>query len=161
MASEIMQIAMDLASNIGQRREDLLSLRWDEVNEISGTPVEQGKTGASLLIEMSPGFQSALARAWAMKPDNPKVYVLRTRKGTRYTGDGFSTIWQRLMKKALAAEVLDRPFAWKDLRAKAAQDKTDLEGIEAAQQLLGHTTPATTKKHYVTRLPPTRVKPVR
>jgi integrase len=162
IADERMQIAMDIASNVGPRRGDLLTLRWDEITE-EGIPDEQSKTGARLFIEMTPGLQAALDRAKALKPDIPKAYVLRNLEGQPYTGDGFSSNWQRLIRKALKLGVItpEQRFQWKHLRNKAGQDKADLEGLQAATDLLGHTTTKTTSKYYVARVPAKRVRPVR
>lgn len=46
------------------------------------------------------------------------------------------------------AGIAKADFQFRDLRAKAATDKDERVGIEAAQQLLGHATPTMTK-HYI------------
>ena len=44
------------------------------------------------------------------------------------------------------------PVAWLyDLRAKAADDTADARGEQSAADLLGHTSVATTKRHYLRR----------
>jgi integrase len=163
IANERMQIAMDLASNAGPRRGDLLTLRWDEITDEGIPDFEQNKTGERLFMEMTPGLRATLDRARALTPDIPKVYVLRNEQGQPYTGDGFSANWQRLMKKAIDKKLItaEQRFQWKHLRNKAGQDKADAEGLQAASDLLGHTTTATAKKHYVAKLPAKRVRPVR
>lgn len=65
------------------------------------------------------------------------------RIGARYTLDGFSTAWQKLMAKAIKDKVLEQSFTFHDLRAKAGSES------ENAQDLLGHDDPRTTKNAFV------------
>jgi integrase len=156
LASERMQIAMELALDTGQRRGDLLTLTMAQLTE-EGVAFRQGKTGAGVLVEWTDQLRATIERAKALKPQNPGEYLLRNRNGKRYTARGFSAIWQRLMHKALAPgkegapPVLVERFTFHDLRAKCASDKTSLEGAAA---LLSHATATTTKATYRRKLPP-------
>jgi integrase len=161
LASDRMQIAMDLALDTGQRRGDLVALTRAQLTE-EGIAFRQGKTGAGVLVEWTEQLRATVERAKALKPQVPGEYLLRKRNGKQYTARGFSAIWQRLMDKALAPgkegapPALAERFTFHDLRAKCASDKTSLEGAAA---LLGHASSTTTKTNYRRKMP--RATPLR
>lgn len=160
LASERMQIAMDLATNIGQRRGDLLAIRPKFDFTDDGILVSQGKTGTPLLIEWTAALRATVDRALALKPDIPRDYLLRNLQGLQYSPRGFGAIWQKLIRKALRKGVISARFKFHDLRAKAATDKADLTTDLEAQELLGHAEGKTTRK-YLRHRKPKRVSPVR
>jgi integrase len=161
LASERMQIAMDLALDTGQRRGDLLSLTRAHLTG-EGIVFRQGKTGSGVLVEWTEHLKKTVERAKALKPQVPGEYLLRTRNGGPYSARGFSAIWQRLMRKAVgprrigAAPALAERFTFHDLRAKCASDNASLEGAAA---LLGHANAQTTKDAYRCAIP--RATPLR
>jgi integrase len=161
MANVRLQIAMDLASNIGQRRGDLLSIRLQDLTE-EGIIVRQGKTGGTpVLVEWTPTLRATIDRALALPPNIPKEFVLRRRDGCPYTPHGFGTMWQKLMRKAVKRGVIQARFKFHDLRALAATEKALAETDEAAQQLLGHADVRTTRENYIRRRKPRKATPVR
>lgn len=151
LATPRMQLAIDLAVMVGQRRADLLKLRWTDVQD-DGVYVKQNKTEAELLIAHSPDLDELLARLKAMAPDIPCEYLLRREKGKRYTKSGFSSNWQRLMRKHIAAG--GEKFTFHDLRSVSA-DGADTD--QEAQARLGHASVETTKRFY--RRGVTKAKP--
>lgn len=153
LANPRMQIAMDLARSIGQRRGDLLKLKHEDCTD-DGIVIRQGKTGAGILIAWTPTLRRIVRAAKALSPDIPREFVLRTADGGPYTGTGFSAIWQRLIAKFVAAG--GTRFTFHDLRAKAGSDKATLE---EAQALLGHSSSETTKRVYKRNL--TKARPVK
>ena len=153
MAGERMRIAMDLALLTGLRRGDLLALTWEQVKP-EGIEVRTSKTGAGLLMHRSPELESVLDRARRLTPQLPRHYVIKTAGGRRYTASGFAAIWQRLMRKAVAAGV--EKFTFHDLRRKSASDS---ETVSAAQERLGHADQSTTRRFYVAK--PVKVTPLR
>lgn len=157
LANPRMQLAMELARNIGQRRGDLLRLRREDLSA-EGILIRQGKTGAAVLVEWTDELRSIVDRLQALPPHIPRDYLIRKRNGRPYTADGFTAIWQRLVTKALKAGAITERLTFHDLRAKAA---TDSAQAEDAQKLLGHTNLQTTKRHYIRRQKPTRARPVR
>jgi integrase len=161
LANDRIQIAMDLASNIGQRRGDLLSIRVKEHLTEEGVLVRQGKTGTLVLVEWTPGLRETVERALALPPDIPKDYLLRRRDGCPYTPEGFGAMWQRLQAKALRTGAIKVRFKFHDLRAMAATEKAEAETDEAAQQLLGHADVRTTRRIYIRRKKARRATPVR
>lgn len=160
LASERMQIAIDLAKNIGQRRGDMLDIQPKRDFTDEGILVNQGKTGTPLVIEWTEALRATVDRALALKPDIPKDYLLRNESGGKYTPRGFGSIWQKLMRKALKRGVIATRFKFHDLRAKAATDKADATSPEEAQALLGHLEAKTTDK-YIRHRKPKRVRPVK
>ncbi|MGH8200717.1 MAG: tyrosine-type recombinase/integrase [Steroidobacteraceae bacterium] len=153
MLPERIRLGMDLAFVTGQRQGDILAMKWDQVSE-EGIRLQQGKTGKKLLIGLSPTLQAILDRCKALLPHLPREYVLRTRKGKGYTGEGFRACWQRTMRKAIKGytrggekfpPVLTERFSYHDLRAKCVSDSVSLD---AAFERAGHTTMAMTRSVY-------------
>lgn len=153
LAAERMKIAMDLALLTGLRRGDLLALTWDQVKP-EGVEVRTSKTGAGLLIQRTPDLEAVLDRARRLAPQLPRHFVIKTASGKRYTGSGFSAIWQRLMRKAIAGGV--DSFTFHDIRRKSASDS---DTVSDAQERLGHSDQATTRRFYVAK--PVKVRPLR
>lgn len=161
LANERMQIAMDLAANIGQRRGDLLKIRPAEDFTDEGIHIRQGKTKAALVVEWTPALRAIVDRAMALKPDIPRDYLLRSRTGRPYSKNGFKSIWRRLIGRAVKKGVIATAFKFHDLRAKAATDKAMLETDQDAQKLLGHADVKTTRRSYIRRKKAVRARPVR
>lgn len=138
-----LQIAMDLAYLTGQRQGDLLSLTWDQVGEdgILFQPAKGRKQGKKFMMAYSDDLRAVLTRAKRMLPHLPRRYVLRTEEGERYTSEGFRSMWQRYMKKAVNGwvrrykgresvkhePVIKERFTFHDLRAKHISDSTDIQ----------------------------------
>lgn len=139
-----MQIAMDLALITGQRQGDLLSLRWEKIED-GFVQFKQSKTGKKLAMRISAAFEAVLRRARMLVPQLPREYVLRTRKGKPYTGEGFRAIWQRGMRKALRLGIVKERFTFHDLRAKNISDTSN---IQEAFERAGHTSMAMTRGTY-------------
>lgn len=161
MTNERMQVAMDLAANIGQRRADLLKIRPAEDFTDEGILIRQGKTKAAVLVEWTPALRATVDRAMALKPDIPRDYLLRSRTGRRYSKNGFKSIWRRLIARAVKTGAIAQAFKFHDLRAKAATDKAMLGTDEDAQKLLGHAKVDTTQRKYIRRKKAVRARPVR
>lgn len=101
------RIAFFLALETGQRRADILAMRWDAITADSGILVKQAKTGAELWIPLSPALRVELERTRKeqaervaertrrkLKAATPLTIVARD-NGRPYTEDGFGTIWNR------------------------------------------------------------------
>jgi hypothetical protein len=151
LATPRMCLAIDWAVMIGQRRGDLLTLTQANLRE-DGIYVEQGKTGAKLLLEYSPDVQALIARSNAMSPQIPREYLIRKGNGKPYSADGFSSNWKRLMKKHTDAG--GEHFTFHDLRSVSA-DGADT--VEEARDRLGHKSSETTQRFY--RRGVTKAKP--
>jgi integrase len=151
LTNERMRAAIDLAVMIGQRRGDLLTLKWENVTD-GGISVEQSKGGARLLIEHSADLDAVLGRLKVLKPDIPREYLIRKRNGRPYSPRGFTAIWQRLMAKHVKAAGVR--FTFHDLRSVSADGAAT---PEEARDRLGHASVETTKRHYLRGV--TKAKP--
>ncbi len=138
------QIAMELAYLCGQRQGDVLKLKWEDCGD-EGITFRQSKTGQGRLVLYSDSLKETLARAKMLVPQLPREYVVHTRKGTRYTSQGFRACWQRVMKRALQRGRLAQRFTFHDIRAKTVSDE---ENVDTAQLRAGHTSKAMTLRVY-------------
>jgi integrase len=143
LAKPRIALAIELAVEVGPRRGDLLKFtRANETDE--GLLFINGKTGARQLIEWTPNLRALVARCHAQSPQVPGEYLIRKANGHPYTADGFSAIWQRLMRKHVAAG--GQRFSFHDLRSVSADGAAT---PEEARDRLGHASVETTKRHYL------------
>jgi len=61
-----------------------------------------------------------------LAPQIPGDYLIRTRKGKRYSAAGFSAIWQQVMAKHVKAE--GQRFSFHDLRSVSGERTSDCRG---------------------------------
>lgn len=122
------KIAMELSYLTAQRQKDILEWKWSDADGLRML-IEQSKTGTRLAVRISERLALALALANALKPDIPKVYIVRQGRGKRagqpYTGGGFRAIWQRIMRAHVAAGGIR--FTFHDIRRKAISDAKTLQ----------------------------------
>jgi integrase len=71
-------------------------------------------------------------------------YLFTTMKGQPYSDSGFSSIWQRKMRKAIDEEIITERFRDHDIRAKTGSDTN----LQHASELLTHSDKKTTLRHY-------------
>lgn len=128
----------------GLRQGDILKLRLDALRD-DGIHVVTGKTGRRLIIEWTGDLTYVLDHVRALRTKIKSVYLFSTRQGQPYTSDGFRSIWQRAMKKAMESGVIKERFTDHDIRAKSGTD-ADASGLDA-QALLGHEDAATTRRY--------------
>lgn len=155
-ATQPIRDAMDLAYLTGQRPGDILRMTERDLQD--GTlPVHQGKTGARVRIKVEGGLAELLARIKARKAAH-KVWhaaLLVGEHGKPLTvtslRHGFTAARESAAQAHpnLADEI--HAFWFRDLRAKAADDKADQAGEKEAQNLLGHTDGRMTARHYLRR----------
>ena len=136
----------------GLRRGDILSLTRENLTD-EGVAVITSKTEKPLLIEWSPTLRSIVKRPLAIRPQ-VRQSVICNRSGKSYTPDGFSSVWDSLMHKAMKHGSMER-FQFRDLRAKSASEDT----LEAATARLCHVDSAITERVY--RRKPAKVRPLR
>lgn len=137
---------MDFKYATGLRRCDILRIRLDQFQD-DGIHLTVSKTNKRTVIDWSPNLHIAVDTVKALRTRVGSMYLFSTRNGMNYTDDGFSSIWQRKMRKALEEGVLAERFTDHDIRAKTASD-TDLEH---AQSLLGHASSTITNRVYRNR----------
>lgn len=144
---------IDFALITGQRIGDMIKMRWQDVTE-AGLLVDQGKTGAKLLIEWSPALRAAIATC---DRGDRIGYIIKSRNGSGYRYAGMRSAWVRACERAGIEDLNIH-----DLRGRAGVDVllASDEDTRQAQRLLGHKTEAMTR-HYTDGKYAKRVKPAR
>lgn len=141
------------------RQRNLLGLDDRNLTD-RGIDYQQGKRGRRRIIRWSWALRIVVRAALALRDPVPEGVtalprpLFPSRYGTHFSPQGFKSAWGR-HQRAFAAAGHTR-FWEHDIRAKAG---SDAESDERARDLLGHTTTATTRKHY--RRAPARVSPLR
>lgn len=151
------QDAMDLAKLTSQRPADVLKMSRMDLRE-GYLEVRQGKTGKRLRIsvegELSEVIERIKARAPAKEGTVRSVYLVQDGNGQPYT------YWRFVKLFAEVRNAAGQLWQFRDLRAKAATEKTDELGPRAAQKLLGHAS-VTTTENYIRNRVGERVKPLK
>lgn len=148
-AEPALRDALDLAYLSGQRPADVLKLSRGDIKD-GALWVEQNKTGKKLRISIEGELAAVLARVGAQKVMGLKL--INDDRGQAMSKAMLRGAFDRardaaaLANPGLAAAI--REFQFRDLRAKAATDKEQSAGMQAAQDQLGHSTAAMTA-HYV------------
>jgi integrase len=162
----MIQAYIELKILLGLRQTDMLLLREDQMKEdgVHVTPSKtKKKSGKKIIFTWTDELRRAVAKVRAARPLDISPLLFCTRYGDCYlnleTGRayGFASIWQRFMDRLLKETEVKESFAERDLRAKTA---SDAENEAHAQEMLGHTDPKVTRKHYRNRKP-TVTKPLR
>lgn len=158
LAPPIVQAAMQFAAITGLRQGDILALQHSQFRDdgLHVTPAKtRSRTGRKQIFEWTAGLKAAYDHAKnCPRRVQSATWVIATQDGQKYTSDGFKTLWQRTIDKALKAGAIQERFNFHDLRSKAASDCD-----QDATKLLGHENPATTRKHYDRK--PSKVKPIK
>lgn len=132
-----------LAYLTGQRRGDLLTLRFDRITD-DGIMIQQGKTGARVLIEWTPKLRECVAELRALPRPVRGLYLVCNKAGQPYTDSGFKALWGRAMTAWVDAG--GERFHFHDLRAKAITRM--VEDGRQARDLSGHASDAMVAKVY-------------
>ena len=151
--------AMDLAWLAAQRPGDSLRFRETDIRD-GALWVHQGKTGTKVRVEIVGKLAEVIERIKARKAATPGVRSLAlvvNEQGQPLTP---SALDNRFEDARRDAGVDLHAFQFRDLRAKAATEKEEQVGIEAAQNLLGHKS-ANMTAHYVRNRKGKLVKPTR
>jgi integrase len=150
--------AMDLAYLAGQRPQD--TLNYDERDIRDGfLLIDQGKTKKKLRMEVTGELRSVIDRIRARKAAYKVVTtaLVVNERGERMT---LGALQDRFKTARTAAGLNTDEFQFRDLRAKAATDKTDSTDIRQAQKQLGHES-VTMTEHYVRKRRGEKVGPTR
>jgi integrase len=140
--------AMDLAYLTGGRPADLLKIDETHLRE-GNIEVRQNKTGHKLRIAIEGKLATLIDRIKARKRTLNGV-VVSTRLLVNEEGQplGKYALRFRFESARTAAGIKGDDFQFRDLRAKAATDKTDnTRDIRQAQQQLGHTSVTMTESY--------------
>lgn len=156
-ADAVLRDAMDLAYLTGQRPADALKMSETDIRD-GMLAVRQGKTGTKIRMVITPELQAVIDRAKARKA-HCKIYNTRLLVNRYGRPFGVHALSERFKAARKAAGVEGIQF--RDLRAKAATDKTEDAGdIRQAQKQLGHSSVVTTE-HYVRKRRGQKVTPTR
>lgn len=100
------RIAFMLALHTGQRRKDVLAMRWDAIAE-GWISVKQSKTGKALEIPLHPDLKAELDEERKRQADRAEerkkrgrpaaagMTIVQREDGRPYTESGFASIWNR------------------------------------------------------------------
>lgn len=158
VAPALIQVWCALKVATGRRQGELLALRLADLRE-DGIHFSTAKGGRDVIIEWTDELREVVRAAKALRRDSVRGLTLFcTRDGAPYSSDGFRSIWQRAMTKALDAGVLQERFTEHDMRATAATE-AKAQGVNA-QALLGHRR-ATTTDIYIRQKGAAIVAPVK
>ena len=135
------KIAMEIAYLCAARQSDVLSLKWDQIQE-RGVFIRQGKTGKEQLKLFSPRLLAAIDQAKARRISSVS-WVICNDKGQRYTRGGFNTNWAKVMALAIASGDLAKSFTFHDLKAKGVSDYEQGD----KQEFSGHATRGQMEKY--------------
>ena len=130
MASPFIRYVLDLAYTTGQRISDILNIKLTDIKE-DGLYVTQGKTGKKLVFEITTELKILVSEAKTTKRPVHGMYLFCSRKGTKYTYDGFSNMFYQLKKKAGLTDI-----HFHDIRAKATTNANE-QGLDS-QKLTRH-----------------------
>jgi integrase len=164
-ADEPLREAIELAYLIGQRPGDLRQIRETDIRD-GCIVLEQGKTDAKLRIEITGALEDLIVRIKARKAKIEGVRSLALicneggqpllKSAMRYRFDKARDAAASATKDEAQAVRL-RSIQFRDLRAKAA---SDMEALDKAQKLLGHSSRDMTE-HYVRKRRGEKVGPVK
>jgi integrase len=144
-APQDLRDAIDLAYYIGQRPADLLSMTLIKIRD-GFLEYRQGKTNTPQRIAINDELAALLKRIELRKAEHQVVsmYLLVNERGQKMTK---AMLRYRFEAARLAAGIAGIDFQFRDLRRKSGSDLRDQAGLDAAQDLLGHSSQAMTE-HY-------------
>ncbi|MFJ9450281.1 tyrosine-type recombinase/integrase [Herbaspirillum sp. NPDC101397] len=151
-----LQHAMTLAYLTGQRPADALRMTEDDIVD-GHLIVTQEKTKQPLRIVVVGELEELLKRISVRKRGyiNASSSLLTNLQGRKLSYAMLRKYFDKAKKDAAQTfpEIADAisEFWFYDLRAKAADDTSDLRGDQAASDLLGHESVRTTQRHYLRR----------
>ena len=106
------------------RRCDILRIKLNQLRD-DGIHVYASKSKKNIVIGWSDLLAEAVRDIRKLKRHINGLYLFSNQKGQPHTDIGFSTMWQRTMRKALDKEIIKERFRDQDIRAKTGSD-TDL-----------------------------------
>jgi integrase len=159
-ACQPLRDAMDIAYLTGQRPGDVLRLSRTDIRD-GELWIRQAKTRARLRIVIKGKLARVIARVTAKRHKIESLHLVRTEKGQPVTQPTLRARYDKARVQAAAAakeagdielEAQISATQFRDLRAKAATEKEQSAGIEAAKDQLGHTSSSTTRRYVRNRL---------
>lgn len=158
-ASQPLKDAMDLAYLTGQRPSDVLKMTEHDIRD-GVLMVVQNKTGAKLRISLEGELNILITRILDRKSGHKirSFALIVDDKGQRLTSNMLRNHFDKARE---LAGIPKEQFQFRDLRGKAATDKTESSGdIRQAQKQLGHTN-ITMTETYIRQRKGDKVKPTK
>ena len=134
---------MDLGLLTGLLQGDLLAIRLQDIRE-DGLYVEISKSERvdrvrkKMLSKWTPELRRVIEAIRALPRPVRGMHLVCTHKRQPYSTDGFDSIWQRTMRKAIESYGLKGRIRFHFIRRKAATDAETQYGREFARRLLAH-----------------------
>lgn len=118
----VVGLMAEFAALAGNRRAEFLDLSRTQIDRQAGVirllrAKQHGGTVKVELVTITPALAAVLDRADRLPGAADRQIVFPSRDGNRYTEAGFTTLWGRVMRAALAEGVVKRRFTFHDLRA--------------------------------------------
>lgn len=138
-ANPVIRVVMDLCYLTGQRIGDILKIKRADISD-EGIHITQEKTGARLLIQMTPDLRATIDAAKGLR-SVPCAYLLHPKgKGAPYSYRAIRDAYDRARAKAGVTDT-----TLHDLRAKSLTDTKKAGGDATA--LAGHRLESTTLRY--------------
>ncbi len=144
----VVQLMMELAYLTKLRRGEMLTLKMADICS-DGLKAHDHKNNRDYVIEWTPALRALVLRISTDLGKPQREYLFKPRGGVCYTGDGFASIWQRIMAKAIKTGLIKERFTFHDIRAMAITHTHNTEGLQAASESAGHSDTKITKRVYV------------
>lgn len=144
--SEILKCILNYTYLVGQRRSDVLFLQEANIRE-EGIYITQAKSKNNdksrkpmrIIIKWNKSLKECIEKAQKLKCYIRSKYLFCKKNGEPYTEDGFKSMYNRAMRKALAEGTLKEKFNYHDIRAKTYSDD---KNREERRKRAGHTSHA-------------------
>jgi integrase len=150
----MMQCFVDLCYLTCQRSTDVRFLTWEQIDRDAGVihfvPTKtEDSSGEAVDWPITADIDAVLTRAKLLEPAFGQKYVIRDRRGNPKTDQSVRDAWEGAMERA---ELGDKPYTIKDIRAKALTDaKRAGYDIDALQVAGAHTDRSTTEGYIKSR----------
>lgn len=145
VASPYIRCILEMAYLTGQRINDVLSIHLSDISP-EGIAFAQQKTGAKLIVAMTPDLEEVIAKAKALPRKVRTLTLFCSRAGKPVSYETVKEAFWKLREKTGIMDVTIH-----DIRAKSLTD-ADKEG-KNAQTLGGHSDPKMTARYLRGRLP--------
>lgn len=148
VATPIQKAFAAIVACTGSRKTDVLRILLQD-RRPEGLRIVEHKVGKERIWTWTDALREAVSMGKATR-HGTSMFLFTNRNGECFVNNKdqckpFDKSWRRTMSKALKNTELEHSFTAHDLRAKTG---SDAETEARAQELLGHTNPAMTRKHY-------------
>jgi integrase len=152
VATPVQKAFAALAMVTGGRKTDILQITLGDIHPDHLRLVNR-KSNKEVRYRMSVALREAIELAKAVRTGDSLFLFTNATGGCFVSGgrcESFDRSWRHSMVQAIGETRLETPFTRHDLRAKVG---SDADTDHRAQQLLGHTDPAMTRRHYRRNVP--------